>query len=40
MVIELATSAVNRGFEQQSGQAKDHQFSACWFAEKTGNTKG
>jgi hypothetical protein len=34
MVSVLASSAVDRGFECQSGQAKDYKISICCFSAK------
>jgi hypothetical protein len=32
MVIMLASSAVDRGFESRSGQTKDYEIDICWFS--------
>ena len=34
MVSVLASNAVDRGFEPQSGQTKDYEIGSCWFSTK------
>jgi hypothetical protein len=34
MVCVLASSAVDRGFEPQSGKAKDYTIDICYFSDK------